>query len=126
VSTPRINVYVCQECHGNTVTVDVDVGVTPFFLGCKKLGCNGMAQSSFYPKGPKPAHIPNPDWEWYKPTLKQAKRKESKYPGTLDHVQRGGLLLRQRTGRAPVCHEASNEESAMTPPTKDKLKAMFG
>lgn len=101
---PRENVYICPKQH-LTVTVDVAAGVTPFYLGCKALGCQEMAQSSFYPKQPRPAHIPAPAWEWYKPTLKQAKRKESRYPGTIQHVQSGGLLLRERTGAEPVYHE---------------------
>lgn len=88
-----------------TVTVDVAEGVTPFMIGCKNMGCNGIAHSSFYPKAPRPEHIPPPAWEWYAPNLKQAKKKEKKYPGTLAHVQNGGLLLRRRTGAEPIYHE---------------------
>lgn len=100
---PRENAYICPKRHV-TVTVDVADGVTPMFLGCKELGCREMATSSMYPKEARPAHVPGPKWEWYKPTLKQAKKKERQYPGTLQHVQSGGLLLRQRTGAEPVYH----------------------
>ncbi len=101
---PRENMYRCPVGHF-TVTVDVAVGVTPMFLGCKIPGCKAMAVSSMYPKTPRPPEVPAPKWEWYKPTEKQAKKKEAKYPGTLDHVRRGGLLLRERTAAEPVYHE---------------------
>lgn len=101
---PRENVYACPAGH-LTVTIDVAVGVTPMFLGCKTPGCRSMASSSMYPKAPRPEHIPSPKWEWYKPTRIQAIKKDRKYPGTLDHVESGGLLLRERTGAEPVYHE---------------------
>ena len=81
-----INVYVC-EYNCLTVTVDRDEGVTPFMIGCKSRSrkdrpikadkldskgfCIGTARSSFYPKGPKPAHIPEPGWEWVLPTQEE-------------------------------------------------------
>lgn len=101
---PRENTYTCPKRHA-TRTVDVADGVTPFMIGCKELGCTEMAESAFYPKELRPLHVPGPKWEWYKPTEKQAKKKESRFPGTLEHVRRGGLLLRERTGAEPVYHE---------------------
>lgn len=111
---PRENAYVCPKGHV-TMTVDVAEGVTPMFLGCKELGCNSMASSSMYPKVPRPSHLPAPKWEWYRPTRKQALKKERQYPGTLDHVENGGLLLRERTGAEPVYHsEPAFPEAAST------------
>ena len=110
---PRENAYVCPKCKAPTVTVDVDDGVTPMFLGCRATpGCDGMAQSSMYPKEPRPPWVPEPAWEWYRPTLKQAKKKEARYPGTLDHVRRGGLLLRPRTGKEPIYHPEQEGKTA--------------
>lgn len=106
---PRENAYVCPRNHV-TMTVDVADGVTPFMMGCREPGCTLMAQSRFYPKSPRPAHIPPPRWEWYKPTRKQALKKERRIPGTLQHVENGGLLLRQRTGAEPIYHP--DEENA--------------
>lgn len=93
----RENVYVCEQCGGFTVTVDIDDGVTPFMLGCRALGeeglCEGLAYSELYPPGPRPPHIPAPAWEWYKPTAQELK---ASTPGMQAHAAQGGLFLRKR------------------------------
>jgi len=104
VKLPRENVYRCPAGH-LTVTVDVDEGVTPFIITCRSGSCQEAASSSFYPKSPRPAQIPAPEWEWYRPTDKQAKKKDRQFPGTWDHVRNGGLLIRPRTSRDPVYHK---------------------
>jgi hypothetical protein len=111
MSDPRINVYTCQVCGKHSVTVDVDKGVTQSMIGCRaqngsRRKCIGMAYSSFYPRGPKPAHIGEPQWEWYKPTDEQLK---AHYSGGLleqmrEHVAKGGLDLRGRTKAVPIVH----------------------
>lgn len=90
----KINVYICPVCHGNTVTIDRDEGVTPFLLDCRASGetgkCKGMAQSSFY----QAFHpMPEPAWEWYKPTDPVELSKMSK--AMLIHVAQGGLQIRR-------------------------------
>ena len=94
---PRENVYTCPKCHGFTVTVDVDEGVTPMFLKCRASGsegdCDGNAVSAMYPKGPRPSYVPAPSWEWFKPTGKAYKKLS---PAMKDHVDRGGLDIRKR------------------------------
>lgn len=103
---PRENVYVCRKCGGHTGTVDIDKGVTPFMIDCRASGCegdcDGMAYSSFYPKGPRPPHIAAPAWEWYRPTLAFAQDEERKYPGSLYHFEQGGLWLRARATPSPA------------------------
>lgn len=116
---PRINVYVC-EYNCLTVTVDVDEGVTPFMIKCRRRStkerplnpaltgadgeCKGTARSSFYPKGPKPRHIGDPTHEWYKPdSLHGLSAAE------IQHVRQGGLLLRPRTDRLPVYHKPKEQ-----------------
>ena len=93
------NVYTCPICHGYTVTIDRAEGVTPFMLDCRASGkpgdCNGKAESSFYPKGPRPKHIPAPSWEWYKPEADEYKFLSGPIK---DHVDMGGLLLRKIGG----------------------------
>jgi hypothetical protein len=130
VDEPRINVYICQKCGGHTVTVDVDEGVTPFMIGCRsghfvkfgrgkarvKKSCNGMAHSSFYPRGPKPDYIKEPAWEWFKPTDADL---EALYRGDLleqmrEHVEKGGLILRRRTKRPARMHGALAKEAVRT------------
>ena len=93
----RENVYVCEECGGYTVTVDIDEGVTPFMLGCRASGdedsCDGMAMSQFYPEGRRPPYIPAPEWEWYRPGAEEL---EGETPAMQAHAGMGGLFLRRR------------------------------
>jgi hypothetical protein len=99
---PRESVYRCEKCASRFTTVDVDHGVTPFMTRCKVDGCDGMAQSSMYPKAPRPSHVAAPSFEWYRPVHIDELADLS--PATLDHLKRGGLLLRPRTDREPVKH----------------------
>ena len=121
---PRLNVYVC-EYNCLTVTVDVDEGVTPFMIGCRSRSrpdrpikeefltkdgfCKGSANSRFYPKVPKPPHIKDPEWEWYKPTELEIEAEivgnERQRENILEHWRRGGLFLRPRTDKQPIFHE---------------------
>jgi hypothetical protein len=96
----RENPYVCQSCGKLTTTVHVDDGVTPFMLNCRATpGCKGMSYSSFYPKGPRPAHVPPPAWEWYRPADDQPLK-----DWEADHVAQGGVLLRPAAARRmPIC-----------------------
>lgn len=111
----RKNAYWCQSCHGYVVTIDLDEGVTPMFLACRVKGepsdpandCQGRMHSMMYPEEPWPATdgydnpIPTePTWEWYKPfepELKRYRRRGDE--ATLEHVRKGGLLLRRIDGR---------------------------
>ena len=95
---PMENVYVCPKSH-MTVTVDVDVGVTPFILKCRREGCDEFAQSRFYPKSPRHYSMPDPEWEWYRPGYEEYLLMEHD-----DHVEKGGLLIRRRTDRTPITH----------------------
>lgn len=96
----RINVYKCEACHGLTVTIDVDPGVTPSMIYCYASGtpgqCTGTAHSAFYPTGPRPDHIPPPAWEWYRPTSEELIKLNRQDKYKFDHVRQGGLLLRKR------------------------------
>lgn len=87
----RLNIYICDNCGGHIVSKDVDSGTTPFMIRCESTtGCQGRMQSSMYrvfdPEG-KMHH----SHEWYKPTPGMLIPKH-----TLDHVNKGGLLLRTR------------------------------
>jgi hypothetical protein len=101
---PKLNAYRCDDCGGNTVTLDVDEGVTPMFLGCRadgtETGCGGRAVSMGYPKGPAPSWAV-PAWEWYKPGPVELRGMS---PEMRDHCQRGGLALR-RIGDPPASRE---------------------
>ncbi len=86
----KLNRYTCKDCGHVTITIDRVDGVTPFMTGCTADGCNGMALSSFYQIEPddEPTH------EWYRPTPEAAAIREVEFPGTADHVRRGGLVRR--------------------------------
>jgi hypothetical protein len=63
----KINEYTCDEGHV-TRTGNLDVGVTPFIIGCKHIGgCDKMAQSCFY----RCDQSKRPDWVWYRPDEEQ-------------------------------------------------------
>jgi hypothetical protein len=86
----RENPYTCKVCGGVTNTIHVDHGVTPFMLDCRATpGCKGMAVSSMYPMFERPAHIPEPTWEWYRPGPSQHLR-----VWEARHVAQGGALIR--------------------------------
>lgn len=92
----RENVYVCPAGH-RTWTIHRDHGVTPFMMRCRENSeCGEMAQSRCYQEA-RGAHEPSPRFEWYKPGEKEMKKLD---PATKDHVERGGLLIRQREGGA--------------------------
>lgn len=80
-----INVYTCPIGH-ETITKDLDNGVTPFMIQCKVFRCQHMARSSMY----QVAQDLIPQWEWYKP-----KDHKGLSMGEIDHVIQGGLLLRK-------------------------------
>lgn len=102
MSEQKRNAYYCEECKLYIVTIDADKGVTPMFLRCRATeGCTGTMHSMMYPADPWPpidghgVEIPTePTYEWFKPTLKQARRHGV---GMMDHVRRGGLELRKIT-----------------------------
>lgn len=91
-----VNAYNCEVCKANTVTIDVDPGVTPMFLGCRRTpNCKGTAVSSGYPDLEPPPHImAGLQWEW---TLPEPDEKLK--PGEREWIDDGGLLLRARSDR---------------------------
>lgn len=96
----RINVYTCASGH-DTVTIDMDHGTTPMFLGCKT--CGKQATSHMY----RCSQDLIPEWEWYAPNPTDCAEYE------LDHVLSGGLLLREYSGSggtsAPISSVLSQE-----------------
>lgn len=83
----KINIYVCDVCKGNMVTIDRDDGTTPFMTSCKaKYGCEGPMVSSMY----RVDQTLRPTHEWYAPTVLDHLR-----PAERQHVEMGGLLLRR-------------------------------
>lgn len=124
----RINGWRCEPspvtsearpyCGQITYAIHVHRGVTPMFLACHASGhepdhpdnpCSGNGVSLMYPDGDPPPHVIGAvAWEWYMPDaveikrLRKRERQGKENPGVVDHVERGGLLLRPLTdaGRA--------------------------
>lgn len=99
------NAYFCPTCKGYTITVDVDEGVTPMFLGCRATGdvvaCGGRAESLGYPPEPWPMADPGgrqipqtPMFEWYRPDEVELRDMSAEM---VEHVGKGGLALRPVT-----------------------------
>lgn len=92
----RINGWICDKCHEVTYAIHLDEGVTPFYLGCRVTdGCKGLAESLFYPDSRPPPHvIAEVKWEWYEPNNV---RYQTLNENEKDHVDKGGLLIRELT-----------------------------
>lgn len=107
----EINGWVCNglgnhegqyPCEGITYAIHVDEGVTPMFLACRAEGkepedaqCTGTAVSIMYPPPPVPESVIEAvAWEWYMP---DAEEKATLGEAMLDHVEKGGLMLRKLT-----------------------------
>jgi len=93
------NHYKCPTCYSWTISKDLADGVTPFLIPCQiKLGCKGMAQSSFYrgPQEPNQQH----HVEFYFPTPAELDVELQRHKNlhirnaVYDHVNKGGLLMR--------------------------------
>lgn len=82
------NIYRCQICYNQIITIDRDSGVTPFMIRCRESGCIGTAQSLLYRVG---LTVPC-SHEWYRPDVAEFKTLDR---NTQEHVRQGGLLLRE-------------------------------
>lgn len=82
----QINVYRCEVCGFELVTINADNGVTPMFVRCRKPGCKGTMCSAGY----RVAVNPIPRMRWYRPKQDEYQRLDA---GTREHVGMGGLLL---------------------------------
>ena len=83
------NIYRCQNpsCGKNTLFAHEDIGVTPMFMSCQ--GCGSRSVSSMYMDLNAEVHFHR---IWYRPSFKQAKKLEKKYPGMMSHIMNGGLV----------------------------------
>jgi hypothetical protein len=84
--TPKVNVYSCQVCEHDFVTVDRDEGVTPMFMTCRV--CGGRMVSAMY----RCDQTRIPTHEWLRPSRAQIKG----YPKhERVHFRQGGLDIRE-------------------------------
>lgn len=83
------NLYQCNTCQGQIVTLDLVDGTTPFILPCYVTpGCEGDMHSAFYnnihPRVPF-------QFEWFKPQTLDGYDED-----TREHIRKGGLVLQRR------------------------------
>lgn len=109
----RINGWECRrslhrpddpDCGRITYAIHVHDGVTPMFLACRASGhepdhpdnpCTGIGVSLMYPTAAPPKHVLDAvAWEWYSPDDAERVKLDR---GSLEHVLKGGLLLRPLT-----------------------------
>ena len=83
------NVYICDSCRYALVTIDRDVGVTPFITKCPK--CGARSYSCMY----RAPTMLEPEDEWYSPSSDELKGKP---PSTVEHCGKGGLIRRKIEG----------------------------
>lgn len=126
----RVNVYACTPplmpvssirsgCGYWIVTIDRHTGVTPMFVKCGH--CGGMATSRMYKVGPglQPTH------EWFRPAALREFPENYRGPQSLDHVARGGLLLRP-LGKKDEWLKPTPETQAFVEEEQRRLRQLMG
>jgi len=90
-----VNVYECGACDKEIVTINLCTGVTPASAACPFCG-NLMGMWSRWYNLSRPPRYRHLDplrvtHAWYRPTMPSVVHA---HPAELEHVQRGGLLLK--------------------------------
>lgn len=92
------NAYLCDACKAALHTYERHPGVTPLNMGHAVMlpgsGCPGRMVSQGYPAGDPPSQLGPPLMEWYRPSTEAL---AASTPRIVEHVMRGGLLLRRWT-----------------------------
>jgi hypothetical protein len=109
----RVNIYTCDKCGNQIITVHVDDGVAPILIGCDKCK-DGESCSHFYSV---PQNL-KPKYEWFKPLtdaeIKEQIKWEAKtfhnnitdeiiefnFENTKAYIRLGVLLLRPINGQS--------------------------
>ena len=97
VDERRVNEFACVLCGRVVVTFDRDFGLTTTLVPCEVFGgtCQGMTSSRGYDVDQDERRA---TWEWFRPQTSSERRKIGRDPRVVEHVKRGGLLLRLRPG----------------------------
>lgn len=86
----KLNIYTCDTCRGHIITRDLDTGVTPFMTSCHATpDCKGSMSSSFYRVAEQRTRASR---VWARPIISDLLK-----PDVLEHVMKGGLILREPT-----------------------------
>lgn len=102
-SNPTINCYICKDCKAETITKDIDDGVTPAMIQCPTCK-TGAAWSCFY----QIDQTLTPEYEWFKP--KDPAQYVKIYPKNirkdmLVHFAKGGLDMRPIVDKANLSEQ---------------------
>lgn len=83
----RKNMYHCESCGHTLVTIDKDIGTTPFMISCGgHNGCEGGTMKSMMYRVPE---YLTPAYEWIKPNINEVNERMKQ------HVENGGLIIRK-------------------------------
>lgn len=78
------DLYVCEKCQNQKITLYKDKGVTPFMIGCN---CGGsMQHTKSFKSVPDYVRVDN----WIRPSLEQLNQLST---GLIEHILNGGLVL---------------------------------
>ena len=85
-----VNNYECKHCNYLTVTLNMNVGTTPFGIKCPR--CGGYDSYSTFYRLKACSHVTH---VWYRPDKEEMEELEKKTPGWRDHILNGGLILKR-------------------------------
>lgn len=93
------NAYLCDSCKAALHTYERHPGITPLRMSHALMTpgtrCPGQMVSQGYPEGAPPDVLGPPLHEWYRPS---AEAMAALTPRIVEHIMRGGLLLRRWEG----------------------------
>ena len=80
IVSERVNMYTCDKCGNQTITVHADEGIAPIVIGCDKCK-DGDSQSHFYNV---PQNI-KAKYEWFKPLTDDEIKEQIKWEAKTFH-----------------------------------------
>jgi len=89
----KYNMYVCSRGH-QVLSCDLDMGVTPMFVTCRRgglSGCGLTGESQMYPAGPPNSFNFPVELVWRKPTKGELRR--ARRDNFIDYFDKGGLQM---------------------------------
>jgi hypothetical protein len=83
----QINNYRCKECGSSTITINLNVGTTPFMIKCPH--CGAIEASSCFYRIDRVATRIEVTHCWYRPTKDYLRE----HPEIKEHILNGGLIM---------------------------------
>ena len=87
----KVNRYECAACKQDILTINLNVGVTPFGIKCPVCGSFDCT-STFYDVNNRKVTVSH---AWYRPNKEELAELEKECPGGEKHVRSGVLVLKK-------------------------------